>query len=62
MTSELALDTTGFPIPEDHVALGISAGKPLAIWGKPDLTGVPCNRVASKTLFPVLTEIVGVVD
>jgi hypothetical protein len=62
MASELALDTTCFPIPENHVALCISARDPLSIRGETDLASVSCNGVASKPLFPVLSEIVGVVE
>jgi len=62
MTPELALDTTCFPIPENHVALCVSARDPLSIRGETDLASVSRNGMASKPLFPVLSEIVGVVE
>jgi hypothetical protein len=62
MTPELALDTTSFPIPENHVTLCVSARDPLSVRGETDLASVSCNGMAGEPLFPVLSEIISVVE
>ena len=62
MTPKLALDPTRLPIPEDHVTFCISARDPLAIRRKANLAGIPSHGMASKSLLPVLPEIVRIVE
>jgi hypothetical protein len=62
MCLEPRLYSPSLPLPENHVALPVTATNPLPVWRKADLAGVPGDGVASEPLIPRLTEIVRAVD
>lgn len=59
---EPRLYPSSLPLPENHVALPVTATNPLPVRREADLTGVPGDGVASEPLVPSLTEIVRAVD
>ena len=62
MCLESRLYSPSLPLPEDHIALPVTAADPLPVWGEADLACVPGDGVASKPLVPCLTEVVCTVD
>ena len=62
MCLEPRLYSPSLPLPEDHVALSVTAADPLPVWRETDLAGVPGDGVTSKSFISRLAEIVRTVD
>jgi hypothetical protein len=62
MATELALDPTRFPIPENHVSLCVSARDPLSVGRETDLASISGNGMTSEPLLPVLPEVVCIIE
>jgi len=62
MRLEPRLYSPSLPLPENHVALPVTAANPFPVWREANLAGVPGDGMASEPLVPCLTEIVRTVD
>lgn len=58
MRSQAGLYAACLPLPENHIALSISAANPLAIGRKSYLARITCDRVPGEPFISCLPEIV----
>jgi len=61
MCLEARLDASRLPIPENDIALTVSAADPFPVGGEPNLASVTCNGVTCEAFLAVLPEVVSTV-